>query len=106
MNAVVQVTPVASADRVEPENVTAVTGVAAPIVTFAGLAGVVSALVRTVKLEPVSVPAGGLVTPAIVSVPTPLFASAHEAPVSVIVTVGPLLEPDVSLATAVAAHDE
>ena len=74
--------------------------------TFAGLAELVSALVETLKLEPVSVPAGGLVTPAIVSEPLPLFASAHEAPVSVIVTVGPVLEPDVSLATAVAAQDE
>ena len=50
--------------------------------------------------------AGGFVIPAIVSEPLPLFASAQEAPARVIVTVGPVAEPDVSLATAVAVQAE
>src|SRR5712691_1629863 len=63
--------------------------VAALIVTLAGLAAVVSALVATVRLPAaVMVWAGGLTTPAIVSCPLPVLANAQDAPVSVIVTVG------------------
>src|SRR3954452_7683761 len=73
--------------------------------TFAGLAAVVSALVATVRLlAAVIVCAGGLVTPAILSVPSPLFVSAHEPPDNVIVTVGPDVDPLESAVVAVAVQ--
>ena len=75
----------------EPAKVTAVGAVAAAIVTFAGLAAVVSAVVATVKLVPVITPAGGLVIPAILSAPDALLPREQAPPLlaSVTVTVVP-----------------
>src|SRR4051794_24227981 len=73
--------------------------------TLAGLAAVVSALVATVRLlAAVIVCAGGFVMPAILSVPSPLFVSAHEPPDNVIVTVGPDVDPLESAVAAVAVQ--
>jgi hypothetical protein len=73
-----------------PPNETALTGVAAAIVTAdAGLALTVSPLVAMLKLFAASTPAAGLVSPCTVSVAAVLFASAHDAPASVTVTVVP-----------------
>src|SRR5260370_1203532 len=74
---------------------TPVVGVVAALMTrFGGLAGVTSALVATVMFVPVIVCAAGLTTPAIVSWPLPAAAREQPAP-SVIVTVGPVAEPEV-----------
>ncbi len=107
VNAAVQVTPRASAARVVAVNVTAVGAVAGAMTTFAaGLPGTVSALVTTDMFAAVIVCAGGFVTPAIASAPLPLAASTHPAPARVIVTVGPVEEPLVSAAVAVAVQPE
>src|SRR5260221_360762 len=71
-----------------------VSAVAALIVTFAGLAVAVSVLVATVRFVPVIVCAVGLTTPLIVSWPLPPAEREQPAP-SVIVTVGPVAEPEV-----------
>ncbi len=87
----------------EPVKLTALGDVAAAITTLApGAAATVSALVATVMLAAVIVWAGGLTSPVIVSAPLPLFAREHDAPVSVIVIVGPVAEPFVLLVSAVA----
>ena len=81
--------------------------VAGAITTLeAGLAVAVSALVVTVKLDAVIVPAGGLMIPAIASAPFAPLASAQLPPLlaSVTVTVGPVLEPLVVVVTAVAVQ--
>src|SRR5260370_355168 len=76
---------------------TPVVGVVAALRTrFGGLAAVTSALVATVMFVPVIVCAGGLTMPAIVSWPLPAAASVQPEP-SVIVTVGPVAEPVVSV---------
>jgi hypothetical protein len=78
----------------EPLNVTALTDVAAAIVTLdAGFAATVSPLVETLNVFAASVPAAGFVSPCAVSVAAVLFASAHDAPASVTVTVVPEPEP-------------
>jgi hypothetical protein len=61
----------------EPLNETAVGAVAAAIVTFAGLAGVVSWLVATENVVPVNVPAAGFLSLDRRSVADVLFPSAH-----------------------------
>ena len=67
----------------EPVKVTAVGVVAAAITTLApGTPAVVSVLVATVMLAAVIVCAGGLMTPAIVNAPLPLFASEQVPPCS------------------------
>jgi hypothetical protein len=71
----------------EPVKVTALGAVAAAIVTLAGLAAVVSALVATVRFVPVIVCAGGFVIPAIVSAPEALFPRAQLPPLFARVTV-------------------
>ena len=87
----------------EPVKLTAVGVVAAAITTLPpGAAATVSALVATVMLAAVIVGAGGLMSPVSVRAPLPLFAREHEAPVSVIVIVGPVAEPFVLLVAAVA----
>jgi len=74
----------------EPLNEIALTDVAAAIVTLdAGFAPTVSPLVATLNVFAASAPAAGLVRPCTVSVAPVLFASAHEAPTSVTVTVVP-----------------
>jgi hypothetical protein len=73
-----------------PLNETAVTDVAAAIVTpDAGFAVTVSPLVATLNVPAASVPAAGFVRPFTVSVAAVLFASAHDAPARVTVTVVP-----------------
>jgi hypothetical protein len=78
----------APADRVEAENETLVGAVAAAIATGdAGFEAAVSVAVLTLKVFAASEPAAGFVSVESVKVPVVLFASAHEAPASVIVTV-------------------
>jgi hypothetical protein len=73
-----------------PLNETALADVAAAIVTLdAGFAVTVSPLVATLNVFAASVPAAGFVNPCTVSVAAVLFASAHDAPASVTVTVVP-----------------
>lgn len=73
-----------------PLNETALTDVAAAIVTAdAGFAVTVSPLVATLNVFAASTPAAGFVKPCTVSVAAVLFASAHDAPASVTVTVVP-----------------
>jgi hypothetical protein len=78
----------------EPLKVTALTDVAAAIVTLdAGFAVTVSPLVDTLNVFAASVPAAGFVTPCTVRVAAALFARAHDAPTRVTVTVVPEPEP-------------
>ncbi|HEY8407899.1 MAG TPA: hypothetical protein VIK66_07975 [Gaiellaceae bacterium] len=73
-----------------PLNVTVFTDVAAAIVTAdAGFALTVSPLVATLNVFAASTPAAGFVRPCTVNVAAVLFASAHDAPASVTVTVVP-----------------
>ena len=106
------VNPIVHVERVravwgEPVKVTLAGVVAAAITTFdAGLAAVVSADVATVRFAAVIVCAAGFVTPAIAKLPVALLASAHEAPASVTVSVGPVAEPAVVAVVPVAVQLE
>ena len=77
-----------------PAKLTAVGAVAAVMVTLpAGLAGVVSSVVATVKPVFVYVAAGGLTIPATVNAPDWPAVNAQDAPERVTVSVVPVAAP-------------